>query len=238
MKITEIQNTTLPPIKKIEEKMSVFIPGVNNTIPNRNGNITVMCGPPGSGKTNLLMNMFLDKNFYKQKFNNVYLISPESSFLSVKNHPFKDHDKVHFELTEDLIDNIYDELLSIKKETKKIQYSLLIVDDFAADIKQKSIQSALKRLLVKSRHVSCSVIFTLQSFNLMPLTLRKLVTNLVLFKPKNNKETESLNEILNMKQDEIHTLLRYGFDELYNFLSIDTNTNEVRKNWNLLQIDN
>ena len=237
MKITQIENTTLPKIKKIEEKMSVFIPGINNTIPNRNGNITVMCGPPGSGKTNLLMNMFLDKNFYKQKFNNVYLVSPESSFLSIKNHPFKDHDKVHYELTEELIDGIYDELLSIKKENKKMQYSCLIIDDHAADLKIKPIQSALKRLLVKSRHVSCSVIFTLQSFNLMPLTLRKLVTNLVLFKPKNKLETESLNEILNLKPDEIHSLLRYAFDEPYSFLSVDTNTNELRKNWNLLEID-
>ncbi len=238
MKITEIENKTLPKIKKIEERMSVFIPGINNTIPNRNGNITVMCGPPGSGKTNLLMNMFKSTDFYQKKFNNVYLVSPESSFLSITKHPFADHDKVYFELTEDLIDGIYDELLELKKSEKKIQYSCLIIDDFASDIKQKNIQSALKRLLVKSRHVSCSVIFTLQSFNLMPLTLRKLVTNLILFKPKNNKETESLNEILNMKQDEIHTLLRYGFDELYNFISIDTNSGDIRKNWNLLEIDN
>ena len=236
MKITEIENKTLPKIKKIEEKMSIYIPTVDQSIPCKNGSIVVMCGPPASGKTNLLMNMMIDKNFYKQKFHNVYLVSPESSFMSIKNHPFQDHDKVYHELTEDLIDGIYDELLSIKKETKKIQYSLLIIDDYASDIKSKSIQSALKRLLVKSRHVSCSVIFTLQSFNLMPLTLRKLVTNLILFKPKNNKETESLNEILNMKQDEIHTLLRFAFDEQYNFLSIDTNTNELRKNWNLLEI--
>ena len=90
MLITEINND-LPTIKPVKEIMSIYIEGINPNIPNRNGFIYALIGSPGSGKTSLLLSLFRSKNYYKNKFNHIYLITPESSFLYVVNHPFKDH---------------------------------------------------------------------------------------------------------------------------------------------------
>ena len=88
MLITELKND-LPQIKPIKEIMSIYIEGINPYIANRNGFIYALIGSPGSGKSSLLFNLFRSKNYYKNKFNHIYLITPKSSFLSVENHPFK-----------------------------------------------------------------------------------------------------------------------------------------------------
>jgi hypothetical protein len=70
------------------------------------------------------------------------------------------------------------------------------------------------------------------------MVLRKLITNISLFKPKNNAETLTVRtELLNMNPDEFQKLYNYVFDKPYNHLDYDTNTQEIRKNFNLLKLD-
>ena len=96
MIIKEIKND-LPKTRVIKERMSVFIP-------NRNGSIYAIIGSPGSGKTNLLFStLFKNRHYYRSKFDNIYLITPESSFLSLSKHPFEEHDKVYHDLTADIL---------------------------------------------------------------------------------------------------------------------------------------
>ena len=96
----------------------------------------------------------------------------------------------------------------------------------------------LKKLLIKSRHLNTFFIFTLQAYNMFPLVLRKLITNITLFKPKNNIEMESIrSELLHMNKDDFQILTNYIFDQPYNHLDYDTSLMEIRKNFNLLNIE-
>ena len=93
-------------------------------------------------------------------------------------------------------------------------------------------------MLIKSRHLNCFFIFTLQAYNMFPLVLRKLITNISLFKPKNNVETENIrSELLHMNKDDFNILFNYVFNEPYAHLDFDTTTNEIRKNYQLLNIE-
>ena len=240
MLITELKND-LPKISPVKEIMSIYIDKINPNIPNRNGFIYALIGSPGSGKSSLLLSLFRSKNYYKNKFNHIYLITPESSFLSVENHPFKDHAKVYHDLNSNTLENIYNELVEIKKEcidnNYEIEHSCIIVDDFASELKDNELIRALKQLLIKSRHIGCSFIFTLQAYNLFPLVLRKLLTNISLFKPKNKIELESVRrELINLNEQDTTELMNYIFSEEYSHLDIDTNTNILRKNFNKLLI--
>ena len=242
MNILEIKNN-LPRAIPVKEKMSVFIEGINTNIPNRNGFIYTLIGAPGTGKSSLLLSLFRDKHYYKKKFQNVYLITPESSYLSVSNHPFEGHSKVYHELTEDLIADIYETLLENKRECvangDAIEHSCVIIDDFASELKDIDMIRALKSVLIKSRHIACSFIFTLQAYNLFPLVLRKMITNVSLFKPKNQEELISVRkELIGMKIDKTQELMNFVFDAQYNHLDIDTAepTHPFRKNYNLLKI--
>ena len=240
MLISEIKND-LPQIKPVKEIMSIYIDGINPNIPNRNGFIYALIGSPGSGKSSLLLSLFRSRNYYKNKFNHIYLITPESSFLSVKDHPFENHAKVYHELNSETLENIYNELFEIKKECLEggyeIEHSCIIVDDYASDLKDKELIKALKQLLIKSRHIGCSFIFTLQAYNLFPLVLRKLLTNISLFKPKNKIELDSVRkELINLNEEDTLQLMNFVFDNEYNHLDVDTNTNILRKNFNKLII--
>ena len=242
MKITEIKND-LPKTKALKEIMEIHIPNIDKNLPSKNGSVYAIIGAPGSGKSNLLFStLFKNLNYYRSKFDNLYLITPESSFLSLQKHPFKDHDKVFHELDKATLEVIFEEILEYKKQAleddRPIEHSCLIIDDFADGLKDKDIIMSLKKLLIKSRHINCFFIFTLQAYNLFPLVLRKLITNITLFKPKNNVETESIRaELLHMSRDEFQELTNFIYDEPYNHLDYDTNTMELRKNFNLLNIE-
>jgi len=227
--------------KPTKEIMAVDIEGINKNIPHKNGFIYILTGPPGSGKSSLELSLFRDKNFYKGKFENIYLITPESSFLSVRCHLFKNHSNVFHELDANTLNDIYLECLESKQECLdlgcELEHSILIIDDFAADLKDIIIIKALKKILTKSRHICLSVIFTLQAYNMFPLVLRKMITDITMFKPKNRLEMENIRkELINLNENDMITLSDYVFDEEYNHLSINTASGILRKNFNVLTI--
>jgi hypothetical protein len=96
----------------------------------------------------------------------------------------------------------------------------------------------LNKMVIKARHLACSFIFTLQSFYYFPKILRKQITYITIFKPKNYFEFESLaTELLNLKKDDALKLFDYVFDEPYQHLDICTVTNKYYKSFNPLQLE-
>jgi len=236
--IDEETNQFIPKVKPIKEKMDIYITDIPNGVPNRNGFISVYAGSGGSGKTNLLLNMFKSKKIYRNKFTNIFYICPMSSFLSLENHPFNDHDKVYHELTVELLEDIYQQLIAIKEEDDEPEYACVIIDDMASSLKEKNVQRQLNKMLIKARHIQCSFIFTLQSYYYFPLMLRKQITNAIIFKPKNKKEMEAIcGELINLTKDDSLILFNYVFNEPYAHLDIDTVENKIYKNFNLLHLE-
>ena len=141
---------------------------------------------------------------------------------------------------------IYDQLNDLKEgknktdsdDEEEVEYNCVIIDDFADVLKQKDIQRVLNTLLIKSRHLRCAFIFTLQSYYYFPKMLRKQLTYITIFKSKNISEFESIaRELLNLNKEDSLKLYNYIFDAPYNHLDLDTVENKVYKNYNLLQIE-
>ena len=233
-----IPNESLPKkLTPVKEVMNIKIPDIIDGVPNRNGFIWVLTGSGGSGKTSLMLNFFKRKELYRNKFHNVYYICPMSSFLSVEKHPFDGHDKVHHELTVGLLEGIYQELCDKKESDEDTEYNCIIIDDMASTLKENDIQKQLNKMLIKARHINCAFIFTLQSYYYFPKILRKQITNITIFKPKNVEEWNSISkELLNMNKEDALTLYNYVYDEPYTHLDLDTVDNKVYKNFNLLNL--
>jgi len=237
--IVEIENKTFPNQAPVKEKMDIYVPKITaDNIPKRNGSIYVLCGSGGSGKTSLLLNMFKTKLLYRKKFHNIYYICPTTSFLSVEKHPFQDHENVYHELTYSVLEDIYNELVAIKEKDKKPVYSLIIIDDMADSMKDPSILKILNRMIIKARHINCCFFFTLQSYYYFPKILRKQITYITIFKPKNIEEWYSLSkELFNMNQDDALKLYDYVYDAPYTHLDVDTVSNIYYKNFNKLILE-
>jgi guanylate kinase len=54
--------------------MDMYVPDIPGYISNRNGMIYILTGSGGSGKTNLLLNLFKSKDLYKKKSLIIYFI--------------------------------------------------------------------------------------------------------------------------------------------------------------------
>ena len=270
--IEEVENPTGTIFKPIKEKQNIYVPDiVNQNISRRNGMIYVMAGSGGSGKTNLLLNLFKNKNCYRNIFHNNYYFSPSASFASLANHPFEKHDKVFHELDVPILEEIYNELVSkrvdeteskVEKkkrkgkyaralglsgdvdasesesdEEKEIEYSVVVLDDMADQLKNKDIQRQLNKMLIKARHLCCSFIFTLQTYLYFPKSLRKQITYITMFKTRNIEEFNSIaRELLNLNKDDALLLYNYVFNQSYAHLDIDTSENKLYKNFNELLI--
>ena len=238
-KIIEIENKDYKKGKILKEKMDLYIPDVKRYFSSRNGMVYVLVGSGGSGKTQLLMSLFLNKDAYFKNFHHIYYFCPASSYLSLEDHPFKKHPNTFHELTVEKLNEIYDELNEIKESSKKkIQYSCIVIDDFASDLKNKDLVIQLNKFIIKARHLACSFIFTLQSYHYFPKILRKQLTYISIFKPKNYYEFESLStELMNMNKDNALKLFNYVFDEPYQHLDICTVTNKYYKSFNPLELE-
>ena len=266
-KISEIKNIKFPKLQPVKEVQNIRIPDIIDDIPNRNGFIWLLTGSGGSGKTSLLLNFFRNKNLYKGKFHNIYYFCPLSSFLSVQKHPLEKLENIFHELTVQNLEFVFQDLSSKKsayvesvekkkkkkkdllfdvdeyeeeekEEEKELEYSICIIDDFADALKNNDIQKQLNKMLIKSRHLCCAYVFTLQSYFYFPKILRKQITNITIFKPKNAEEWNTIaKELLNLNQEDGLTLYEYVFDAAYHHLDIDTLTNDLFKNFNKLQIE-
>jgi len=120
-----------------------------------------------------------------------------------------------------------------------IEYSCVIIDDFANDLKNNDIQRQLNKMLIKARHLCCMFIFTLQSYLYFPKTLRKQITYAIIFKPKSIAEWNSITEeLIHYNKEDSLKLFNYIFNEPYTTFGYDTVENKTYKNFNLLKIEN
>lgn len=239
--IVENPNPQFPRVKPVKEKMNIFIEGIPEGIANRNGAIYLICGGPGSGKSSFMLSLFRTTKLLRKKFDHIHFFSPMASFLSVVSHPFQNHDKIYHELSGDAIRGITSELESMKEECDKnneeMELSCVVIDDFASELKNKDIERALKNLLIRTRHLNTYVIITTQNFNLIPLTLRKLITFATIFKPRTKAEFESIaSELLKYESEDAYKIFNYVFDIPYSHLDIDAFSDKFYKNCNPLII--
>jgi len=114
--------------------------------PNSSFFLTII-GKPGSGKTNLLVNMLTNKNIYKRVFDKVLLVMPKNSIKSLKNNIFEDlpESQQFNELSPDVFEAIkqfraeFDEIDEEKRTRSKNM--LLILDDVTAQLKEKETKN-------------------------------------------------------------------------------------------------
>ena len=87
------------------------------------------------------------------------------------------------------MDRIYEQVV---KDSEEKTSSLLIMDDVTASLKKLEIQMLLKKIIFNRRHYRLSIICLVQSYNAMPLAVRKTISHLACYKPRNKKELAAI----------------------------------------------
>lgn len=191
----------------------------------------VSCGPPRSGKTSALLSMLTQNGprIYAKAFHNVVVIMPESSISSLKNNPFEgiSDDKVMHELTEATLRKVEE---MAETAAKKGKFTLLFCDDMSAYLKDHCNLKAWQKLVNNRRHLRLSIWLISQTYKSIPLTNRRTITHLLMFKPNNRREGEAVVEELVLMPPaewEAYTSHAFGGGEPHSFLFLDVDQQAV-----------
>lgn len=201
--------------------------GILEPLPNRSFFWTLI-GPPGSGKTSLLVSLLTNPGAYKGKFDNVVIVMPPNSVASLTSEPIKRHDKIYPELDYETLEGVY---TKAQKASDDKETTLLVLDDCAAALKDKDIQRLLRLLIWNRRHLRLSIVLLSQSWIALPLSIRKSVSHFSLARFANKKEYAAmLNEVIFLEPEKADRLMEFVFDAPYNFLFVDVMGGRYFKN--------
>jgi hypothetical protein len=197
-------------------------------------------GSAGSGKTSLLVNFLTNKDMYEKAFDHVHLICPKSSLKSLKDDIWEGHpaDKMHNVLNFGVLDTIEKACKERSTEKPRPKTTLMIIDDMTVFLKQKDVDEKLRGLVYNRRHIYLSIMILVQSYNAMPLALRKTLSHFFLFRPRNKREAEAIwEELMFVPKTTGAALLRFTFRDKYDFLMGNCSTGQMYRNFNLVDID-
>jgi hypothetical protein len=237
MRITEFINdlTWEPPGMTVDNPISDRI---SDPLPNT-ASFLGFIGAPGSGKSSLMMSMLTNPSFYHKAFHHIFFVCPASSRSSISGNPWEKHDplKLHDELNQQVLNLV---LEYSKTASHEKQFTLLILDDCGAELKNKEVEKMLKRLVWNRRHLRLTIWIMSQSFIAMPLSIRKSLSHCVMFRPRNKRETEAIfSELLFFPNEMREAIVQHVFPEndTHGFLFMNTNTGNIYKRFNLLKFE-
>jgi hypothetical protein len=200
--------------------------------------INLIIGRPGSGKSSFLWAMFNGggKNkIFKKVFNNIYLFMPENSRQSMKNNIFdklpeeKKYNELNFE-------NLNEVLTKIKSAEPDEKHAI-IFDDMGSYLKNSDVKQLFKELVYNRRHLHTSIFFLVQSWLSLEKDLRKLFTNLIIFKISRSEMDNLINEVIEQKKEHILDIMKIAYDKPHQWLFINVDSNRIFKMWDEIVIE-
>jgi len=181
----------------------------------------LLLGKPKSGKSSLMWSMLRSKKLLNKVYSNVYLFQPQASRESIKNNIFKKHDpeKIFDELD---FDSLYGVMERLKASDRK-ETNCIIFDDQAAYLKNKETMRLFKELIFNRRHLRCSIFFLNQSWMAVPKELRRMFSNIFIFKVGHNEMTNLFEEIVesNKIRKLQPTIMKLVYNKPYQYLFIN-----------------
>ena len=238
MKIKQLEKPKLQNIKMncdniIHKKLTEF-PMVNDAWSTNSYNI--VCGTMGSGKTSLLTNLV--KCVFNKCFENIYVIMPSNSRASIENDIFGKNlppDQLYDTLTPENLYEIYEKL---QENSDEGYNSLLIIDDFQAQLKEPEIVKTLQKIITKMRHLRTTVFLLQQNFQALVKPLRQLVSNLIIFNLGKSALSFIFEEIVQMDKKKTQDLINISFQESHDWILINFHrSKKIYKMFDEIQIE-
>lgn len=193
----------------------------------------LLIGKPKSGKTSLMYSLI--KGLLKKVFHTIFLFQPSASRFSMK-------DKVFETLPDDQkFEELDFESLSIcinriKNEPKEFN-NCIIIDDLTAYLKNNDVQKIMKELIFNRRHLRTSIYFLCQTWYSVPKDIRRLFNNIFVFRTSKNELTCIFDEVVEQKKDLVTDISKIVYDQPFQYLFINTESQRLFKNFHELIIN-
>lgn len=204
-----------------------------------NYGFTCFVGKPQQGKTSLATAFITQSSpkIYKKTHHKILIMMPQNSINSMKKNPFEMLPPENFynELDEETLQNVYN---TIESNTQQGLKTLLFIDDMTASLKKsKTVETILKTIVYNRRHLKCNIIMTVQVYGNMPLDIRKLITNIFIFKPCKLEMEKLFEELVESKKNCFKDVMRIAYCKSHSFLFINIESQRMFANWDELLIE-
>lgn len=190
-------------------------------------------GKPRSGKTSLLFSLFENREILKKTYHRIYIFQPSPSRASMKNNLFDKlpDDQLFNELNYENLEMVLDEI----KASSDLNIAV-IFDDVSASLKNFDTLNLLKQLIFNRRHLRTSVFFLVQTWFSVPKDIRKLFSNIFVFRVNKNELKTIFDETIEdpVMNELTPTISKLVYDKPYNFMFINTDTQRIFKNFDEL----
>ena len=189
----------------------------------------LLIGSPGSGKSSLMWAMLKNKKLLNRVYHNIFLFQPSHSRASIKNDIFKKHDadKMFDELTYDNLEEVINRI----KATPPEENNVIIFDDMASYLKNKETLKLFKELIFNRRHLHTSIYFLNQTFYSVPKELRRLFSNMFIFKVSKDEMKNIFDE--NVEDEYVKNLMpeisKVVYAKPFSYLFINTDNQKFYK---------
>ena len=205
--------------------------------------LELICAPPKAGKSNLIMNMLFNQQFYdaQEYWDEVMYISPTAEFdNTLKNYLPMLENCVRITDPEEIVNlqAILKEIcrgqVELKKKNEDMKRILVVLDDCVGFMKDKS----LGILCSKYRHYSLSIIITSQSFRSIPLITRNCAGSVIMFHLNSGRELEKINEEWgeNFTPD-FEGIARKYTEHKYQFIMLNQESMKITHGFNEVIVD-
>ena len=140
------------------------------------------------------------------------------------------------QLFEELTHDNLKEVIDIVKLSNSDESHCIIFDDMTAYLKNKETLQQLKELIFNRRHLHVSIFFLCQTWFSIPKDIRKLFTNVFVFKVSKVELSTIFEELIEQKKELILDISKLVFNTKYQFLFTNVESQRLFKNWDEILI--
>jgi hypothetical protein len=225
----EIVNTETK-MKKIKMKCDYKLTDDKLVEPllNCTGFCITICGAANSGKTNLLINLLNRRKkkgvrqSYKNLFDFTFIISPSLHTIDDDYISKLDDEFIYKELTEEVLERVYDLIDQVKDEFDEKPKILVVFDDVGNSIRsKKKLEEKFVQFIDNRRHANVSCILLLQNLYQVPPKVRNAQNLIFSFLPKTVEEEEKIFKLTKKPKKMREEFFDFVFREKHDFLIID-----------------
>lgn len=223
MKIEVLEKPNLKKVKMtcddcIDEKLKKY-PMCNDLWSNTSFN--VILGKMGQGKTSLVTNLI--KTVFKKCFHHVIVFIPSTSRESIENDIYGKQlpeSDLYDDLTEETLAEVMDKL---EENSSNGEFTLLLIDDFQAALKNPNIINILQKIVTRMRHLRTSIFILQQNFQKLSKFLRELVTNVITFNVGKSQLDKLFDEVVQLDKNKYQSLIDLAFQNKNDWIAINVN---------------
>ena len=190
---------------------------------------TVIIGKPQSGKTSMIYSLFKSKKLLKNVYDKIFIFQPEASRASMK-------DKLFDKIPDDQKFNelSLENLESMQENLDPEGNNCIIMDDQGAYLKNAEIRKKMKELMFNRRHLHVSIYFLVQTWFSIEKDIRKLFSNVIVFRVNKNEMETIFSEVVESHKDDIGEIVQVVYNKPYQYLFINVDSQRQFKNFDEL----